>query len=61
MKVSVNESICTGCESCVGTCPMVFKMGLDGAQVIVDEVPFEFKGLVHQAANDCPDRAIIVE
>ena len=60
MKVRI-EDTCTACGLCVDTCPDVFEMGPDMAQVIVDEVPPEFEEVVQQAAEECPVEAIIVE
>ena len=60
MKVRI-EDTCTSCELCVDTCPDVFEMGSDMAQVIVDEVPPKFEEAVQQAADECPAEAIIVE
>jgi ferredoxin len=59
MKVKI-EDTCTSCELCVNTCPEVFEMGSDMAQVIVDEVPPEFEEAVQQAADECPVEAIII-
>ncbi len=55
------EDTCTACGLCCDTCPEVFQMGDDMAQVIVDEVPPEFEDAVQQAADECPVEAIIVE
>lgn len=60
MKVRI-EDTCTACGLCVDTCPDVFEMGSDIAQVIVDEVPLEFEDAAQQAADECPAEAIIVE
>lgn len=60
MKVRI-EDTCTACELCVDTCPDVFEMGDEQAQVIVDEVPAEFEDAVQQAADDCPVEAIVIE
>jgi len=60
MKVIVEDS-CTQCGLCVDTCPEVFQMGTDKAEVIVDEVPAEFQDLVQQAADECPVEAIIIQ
>ena len=60
MKVRV-EDTCTACELCIDTCPEVFEMGSDMAQVIVAEVPPEFEDAVQQAADECPSESIIVE
>ncbi len=60
MKVRI-EDTCTACGLCVDTCPEVFEMGSDIAQVTVDEVPSEFEEAAQQAADECPAEVIIVE
>jgi len=60
MKVRI-EDTCTACGLCVDTCPDVFEMGSDLAQVTDEEVPPEFEDAVQQAADECPAEAIIVE
>ena len=60
MKVRI-EDTCTACGLCVDTCPEVFEMGSDIAQVTVDEVPSEFEETAQQAVDECPAEAIIVE
>jgi ferredoxin len=60
MKVRI-EDTCTACGLCVDTCPEVFEMGEDIAQVIADDVPSEYEDTVQQAADECPVEAIIVE
>ena len=44
MKVTIEET-CTACGMCVDTCPDVFQMGDEYAEVIVDPVPAEFEAL----------------
>lgn len=60
MKVRI-EDTCTACGLCVDTCPEVFEMGNDMAQVMVDDVPAEYEDAVQQAADECPVEAIVVE
>ena len=60
MNVKI-EDTCTACGLCVDTCPEVFEMGTDMAQVVVDEVQPEYEDAVQQAADECPVEAIIVE
>jgi ferredoxin len=60
MKVKIEET-CTSCGLCVDTCPDVFDMDSDMAQVKVDEIPAEFEDAVQQAADECPVEAIIIE
>jgi len=55
------EDTCTACGLCVDTCPDVFEMGSDMAEVIVEQVPVEFEDAVQQAADECPAEAIIIE
>jgi ferredoxin len=60
MKVRIEDS-CTACGLCVDTCPEVFEMGSDIAQVIVEAVSPEHEDAVEQAAEECPVEAIIFE
>ena len=60
MKVRV-EDTCTACGLCVDTCPEVFELGEEIAEVLVQEVPAEHEEDVQQAADECPVEAIIVE
>ena len=60
MKVKIDDS-CTACGLCVETCPEVFRMGDELAEVIVDEVPPQFEDAVQQSADECPVEAIVVE
>ena len=60
MRVRI-EDTCTACGQCVDTCPDVFEMGDDMAEVIIDEVPADYEDAVQQAADECPVEAIIVE
>ena len=60
MKVKIEDS-CTACGLCSDTCPDVFELGDEIAEVKVDEVPAEFEEAVQQAADECPVEAIIIE
>ena len=60
MNVRIEDS-CTACGLCVDTCPEVFQMGNDIAEVIVDHVPAELEDSAQQAADECPVEAIVVE
>ena len=59
MKVSV-EDTCTACGLCVDTCPEVFEMGPDIAEVKSNNVPAKCEDSVQQAADECPVEAIII-
>ena len=54
------EDTCTACGLCVDTCPDVFEIGSDIAEVIVDKILPEFEDAVQQAADECPSEAIII-
>jgi ferredoxin len=60
MKVRV-EDTCTACGLCVDTCPDVFQMGSDMAEVVAETVAPEFEETVQQAADECPVEAIVIE
>ena len=60
MKVSVTED-CIACGLCVDTCPEVFGMGDEFAEVLVDPVPVEHQEAVRQSVEECPTEAIIIE
>ena len=59
MKVRIEDN-CTACGLCVDTCPDVFTMGDQMAEVLVEVVPPELEEAVQQAADECPVEAIIV-
>ena len=60
MKVKIEEG-CIACGVCVDSCPDVFQMGDDVAEVINENVPEQFQDQVKQAAQDCPVDVIIIE
>ena len=60
MRVRI-EDTCTACGLCIDTCPEVFEMGDEMAEVMTDEVPAEHEDDVQQAADECPVEAIVVE
>ena len=60
MKVKIQDT-CTACGLCCDTCPEVFEMGDDIAEVIQDEIPDDLMSLVEQAAEECPIAAIVIE
>lgn len=60
MKIKITEE-CIACEQCVETCPEVFALEDDIAEVTVDEIPEEYHDLCRKAAEECPAEAIIIE
>ena len=61
MKAYVDEDLCTGCGLCEETCPEVFELVDDLAEVIVDEVPPGVQEEAREAAEECPVEAISIE
>jgi len=60
MNVRIEDN-CTACGLCVDTCPEVFQMGDEIAEVIDENVTAELEDIVQQAADECPVEAIVVE
>ena len=60
MKVNISDE-CVGCGLCVETCPDVFEMADDKAQVKAETVPSELEDAVRSAAQDCPVEAIEIQ
>ena len=60
MKVRIEDS-CTACGLCVDTCPEVFEIGDEIAEVIVDNVPPELEEIAQQTSDECPVEAIVIE
>ncbi|KUK76938.1 MAG: 4Fe-4S ferredoxin [candidate division WS6 bacterium 34_10] len=66
MKVSIDQSKCTVCATCVAICPEVFEMKENGTVDVKDEfkgkdVSAELEEKVKEAQSMCPSSAIVVE
>ena len=61
MKAIVDGDLCTACGLCEETCPEVFKVGDDIAEVIADPIPADAEASAKEAAADCPVEAIKIE
>jgi ferredoxin len=61
MKAIVDKEACIGCELCVQTCPEVFEMQGDKAEVIAEPVPEDAEDTCKEAAENCPVDAISTE
>jgi ferredoxin len=55
------EDDCTACELCVSTCPDVFEMGEEKAQVIDGADLSANEDCIREAAEDCPVEVIQFE
>ncbi|MFC1652629.1 ferredoxin [Planctomycetota bacterium] len=60
MIVTIDDA-CTACGLCCDTCPEVFRMGDDIAEVYDSEVPEEHQAQAEQAAEECPVGAIQID
>jgi len=58
MRAFVDPDLCTACGLCADTCPDVFEMGDDVAEVIADPVPEDQEDCVIEAEESCPVEAI---
>jgi ferredoxin len=59
MRVAVDEDRCAGHGMCLTLCPEVFDMTDDGWAVADPaEVPTGLESAVHEAIDNCPERAI---
>ncbi len=62
MRVKVDEDLCIGCGICEGTVPAVFSLeNGPAAEVVMDPVTPNYENDVRQAAEDCPEGAILLE
>jgi ferredoxin len=61
MKVRVDPELCVGCGPCEEICPEVFQIVDDIAKVKKAEVSPELEEKVREAAQNCPNEAILIE
>ena len=62
MKVTVDETLCTGCSVCFTDAPEVFEMGGDGLAKVVSASPEgNLADKAKDAAANCPSEAIRIE
>ncbi|MET9214116.1 MULTISPECIES: ferredoxin [unclassified Nocardia] len=62
MKVTVDADRCRGHGACLGLCPEVFTLNVDGyAETAPGAVPDHLVGAVEEAVSACPEQAIVVE
>lgn len=59
MKVTVDPDACMGCGVCETIVPEVFILGDEGFAITqLDPTPEQFRDLVQQAIDECPEEAI---
>jgi ferredoxin len=63
MRAKVDQLKCLTVGECVKTCPDVFRFqeGSKKATVLLDPIPFQLEGKVREAAERCPQGAVIIE
>lgn len=62
MKVSIDPDACMGCGVCETIVPEVFSLGDEGYVItLMDPTPEQFRDLVQQAMDECPEEAIKAE
>ena len=61
MVATIDKNVCTGCGLCPETCPEVFEMDGDTANVKVDVVPRKVEATCREAMEGCPVEAITIE
>ena len=60
MKVKVDRELCIGVSSCVAIAPTVFKLDDENKAIVLAPSSVDNKTLM-EAAESCPENAIIVE
>ena len=60
MKVKVDRDLCIGVSNCVALAPTVFKLDEENKAVVLDPYSVDDDSLL-EAAESCPQNAIIIE
>ena len=60
MKVKVDRDLCIGVSNCVAIAPTVFKLDEKNKAIVLDHSSVDEDTLL-EAAESCPENAIIVE
>jgi len=60
MKVKVDRDLCIGVSNCVAIAPTVFKLDEENKAVVLDPSSVNDQTLL-EAAESCPEKAIIIE
>ena len=60
MKVKVDRELCIGLSNCVAIAPTVFKLDKERKAVVLNPSSVDDNTLM-EAAESCPEKAIIIE
>jgi ferredoxin len=60
MKVKVDRELCIGVSNCVAIAPTVFKLDEENKAMVLDPGSVD-EGTLMEAAESCPENAIIVD
>lgn len=60
MKVRVDRELCIGLSNCVAIAPTVFELNGENKAVVLDPASVDEQTIL-EAAESCPQNAIIVE
>ncbi len=60
MKVKVDRELCIGVSNCVAIAPTVFQLDEENKAVVLDSSSAD-EPTILEAAESCPENAIIVE
>ena len=60
MKVKIDRDLCIGVSNCVAIAPTVFKLDDENKAVVLDPSSVDDDALL-EAAESCPENAIIIE
>lgn len=60
MKIKVDRNLCLGVSNCVAIAPTVFELDEENKAIVLDPSSVDDDTLM-EAAESCPEKAIIVE
>lgn len=61
MKITIDDSLCTGCGLCAANCPEIFEVGDDNIAHVVSSDFSSCQCDMKDTAEQCPVGAIIVK
>jgi ferredoxin len=60
LKVKVDRELCIGVSNCVAIAPTVFELDAENKAVVLDPASVN-EQIIMEAAESCPEKAVIVE